>query len=33
MADKASYQISVSQSGLIARPLNQAAKDAVAGWH
>jgi hypothetical protein len=33
MADNASYQISVSQSGLIARPLNQAAKDAVAGWH
>jgi hypothetical protein len=33
MADKATYQISVSQSGLVARPLNQAAKDAVAGWH
>jgi hypothetical protein len=33
MADKAAYQISVSQSGLIARPINQAAKDAVAAWH
>jgi hypothetical protein len=33
MADKASYQIEVTQSGLIARPSNQAAKDAVAGWH
>jgi hypothetical protein len=33
MADKASYQIYVTQSGLIARPLNQAAKDAVGGWH
>jgi hypothetical protein len=33
MADKASYQIDVTQSGLIARPLNQAAKDAVGGWH
>jgi hypothetical protein len=33
MADKATYEISVSQSGLIARPLNQAARDAVSGWH
>jgi hypothetical protein len=33
MVDKASYQIDVTQSGLIARPLNQAAKDAVGGWH
>jgi hypothetical protein len=33
MADGALYEIKVSQSGLIARPLNQAARDAVAGWH
>jgi hypothetical protein len=33
MADKASYEISVSQSGLVARPLNQAAQDAISGWH
>jgi hypothetical protein len=33
MADGALYEIQVSQSGLIARPLNQAARDAVAGWH
>ncbi|HEY1314785.1 MAG TPA: hypothetical protein VGE92_12960 [Steroidobacteraceae bacterium] len=33
MADGALYEISVSQSGLIARPLNQAARDAVGGWH
>jgi hypothetical protein len=33
MADKATFAISVSQSGLIARPTNQAAKDAVAAWH
>jgi hypothetical protein len=33
MADGALYEINVSQSGLIARPLNQAARDAVAGWH
>jgi hypothetical protein len=33
MADKADFEISVSQSGLIARPLNQAARDAVRGWH
>jgi hypothetical protein len=33
MADKASFQIDVTQSGLIARPSNQAAKDAVAAWH
>ena len=32
MADRALYQVSVSQSGLIARPLNQAGRDAVAGW-
>lgn len=33
MADGALYEIKVSQSGLVARPLNQAARDAVAGWH
>jgi hypothetical protein len=33
MADGALYEINVSQSGLVARPLNQAAHDAVAGWH
>jgi hypothetical protein len=33
MADGALYQIDVSQSGLIARPLNQAAREAVGSWH
>jgi hypothetical protein len=33
MADGALYDIHVSQSGLIARPLNQAARDAVGSWH
>jgi hypothetical protein len=33
MADGALYEIKVSQSGLVARPLNQAARDAVASWH
>jgi hypothetical protein len=33
MADDALYEIKLSQSGLVARPLNQAARDAVAGWH
>lgn len=33
MADKGSYEISASQTGLIARPLNEAARDAVGGWH
>jgi hypothetical protein len=32
LADGALYEIKMSQSGLIARPLNQAARDAVAGW-
>jgi hypothetical protein len=32
MADGALYEISVSQTGLLARPLNQAARDAVGGW-
>lgn len=33
MADKGSYEITASQSGLLARPLNVAARDAVSGWH
>ena len=33
MADGALYEIKVTQSGLMARPLNQAARDAVGSWH
>jgi len=33
MADGAHYQVLISQSGLLARPLNQAAKSAVENWH
>jgi hypothetical protein len=33
MADGALYEIKVSPSGLVARPLNQAARDAVGSWH
>ncbi len=33
MADGALFEIKVSQTGLIARPLNQAARDAVGSWH
>ncbi|HEY2677126.1 MAG TPA: hypothetical protein VGI65_09155 [Steroidobacteraceae bacterium] len=33
MADGASYEIKVSQSGLVARPLNQVARDAGGSWH
>jgi hypothetical protein len=33
MTDGALYEIKVSQSGLIGRPLNQAARDAVGSWH
>jgi hypothetical protein len=33
MADKAVFEIGVSQSGLIARPLNDAARNAVGSWH
>jgi hypothetical protein len=33
MADKAQYEIKVSQSGLVARPLNDAARNAVGSWH
>lgn len=32
MADGAHYVISVSASGLVARPLNQEARDATGGW-
>jgi len=32
MADGATYQVSVSPSGLVARPLNQAARESVGGW-
>ena len=33
MSDGALYEIKVAQSGLVARPLNQAAREAVTGWH
>jgi hypothetical protein len=33
MTDGALYEIKVSQSGLLARPLNQAAREAVQSWH
>lgn len=33
MADAATYEIKVSQSGLVARPLNQAARDSTGNWH
>jgi hypothetical protein len=33
MADGALYEIKVSQSGLVARPLNQAAREATGSWH
>jgi len=33
MADGARYAVSVAQSGLLARPLNDAARSAVSGWH
>jgi hypothetical protein len=33
MSDGALYEINVSQSGLVARPLNQAAREAVSSWH
>ena len=32
MADGAVYEVSVSPTGLLARPLNQAARDAAGGW-
>jgi hypothetical protein len=33
MADGATYEIKLSQSGLIARPVNQTARAAVGNWH
>jgi hypothetical protein len=33
MADGALYEIKIAQSGLLARPLNQSAREAIAGWH
>jgi hypothetical protein len=33
MADGALFEIKVSQSGLVARPLNEAARDAIGSWH
>ncbi len=32
MADGALYEVKISQSGMIGRPLNQAARAAVGGW-
>lgn len=32
MADGAQYQVSLSQTGLLARPANQAAQDALSHW-
>jgi hypothetical protein len=32
MANGARYQVTLSQSGLVARPINDAASQAVAGW-
>jgi hypothetical protein len=32
MADGARYQVTLGQSGLIARPLNESARDATKGW-
>jgi hypothetical protein len=32
MADGARYEIKVSQTGLVARPLNQPAQQAIGGW-
>jgi hypothetical protein len=33
MADGARYEVKVSQSGLVARPLNLLARQAVGAWH
>jgi hypothetical protein len=33
MADGARYEVKVSQSGLVARPLNLVARQAVGAWH
>jgi hypothetical protein len=32
MSDGARYQVVVSQSGLVARPLNEPARQAVGAW-
>jgi len=33
MADGARYQVTISQTGLVARPTNEAAESAVGNWH
>jgi hypothetical protein len=33
MADGADYEVSISPTGLLARPLNAAARAAVGAWH
>lgn len=33
MANGADYEVSISPTGLLARPLNAAAQGAIAGWH
>ena len=33
MADGADYEVSISPTGLLARPLNGAARAAVGAWH
>ena len=33
MADGARYEVKVSQSGLVARPLNVSAREAIGAWH
>jgi hypothetical protein len=33
MADGAEYEVSISPTGLLARPLNAAARGAITGWH
>lgn len=33
MADGAHFAVSISSTGLVARPLNREAREAVAGWH
>ena len=32
MAEGAQFEIDVSQTGLLAKPRNQAARDAIGGW-
>ena len=33
MADGARFQVTISQTGLVARPTNDAAEAAVGAWH